>query len=182
MKLGELATRLGAELRGDAELEITGVKGLEEAGPTDLTFVANPRYTALARTTRAAAVLIDPDFQQIDAATLRIKNPYLAFSRALAFFNQPVTRQNSIRMQQVSDLYTWRLFWKGFSIVEGALSDYGRDEDSTESGESDPWAHPSRSSSSILTRIVRSSILSGQIVAVMQTAKSRHGHDPTIRI
>ena len=32
MKLGELASRLGAELRGNADLEITGVKGIEEAG------------------------------------------------------------------------------------------------------------------------------------------------------
>jgi len=68
MKLGELATRLGAELRGDANLEVTGVKGIEEAGPSDITFVANPRYTALARTTKAAAVLVDPDFQEITAA------------------------------------------------------------------------------------------------------------------
>ena len=58
MKLGELASRLGAELRGDPELEITGVKGIEEAGPSEITFVANPRYTALARTTHAAASLL----------------------------------------------------------------------------------------------------------------------------
>ncbi len=89
MKLGELASRLGAELRGDANLEITGVKSIEEAGPTEITFVANPRYTALARTTRAAAVLVNPDFQTIPAATLRIKNPYLAFAHALAFFYEP---------------------------------------------------------------------------------------------
>jgi UDP-3-O-[3-hydroxymyristoyl] glucosamine N-acyltransferase len=89
MKLGELASRLGAELRGDAELEVTGVKGIEEAGPTEVTFVANPRYTGLARTTQAAAVLVEPEFQEIDAATLRIKNPYLAFSRALGLFYQP---------------------------------------------------------------------------------------------
>jgi UDP-3-O-[3-hydroxymyristoyl] glucosamine N-acyltransferase len=89
MKLGELATRLGAELRGDAELEVTGVKGIEEAGPSEVTFVANPRYTGLARTTRAAAVLVEPEFQEIATATLRIKNPYLAFSHALALFYQP---------------------------------------------------------------------------------------------
>jgi UDP-3-O-[3-hydroxymyristoyl] glucosamine N-acyltransferase len=89
MKLGELAIRLGAELRGDAELEVTGVKGIEEAGPTEITFVANPRYTGLAKKTQAAAVLVEPDFQEIDAPTLRIKNPYLAFSRALGFFYQP---------------------------------------------------------------------------------------------
>jgi UDP-3-O-[3-hydroxymyristoyl] glucosamine N-acyltransferase len=89
MKLGELATRLGAELRGDAELEVTGVKGIEEAGPTEVTFVANPRYAGMARKTHAAAVLVEPGFQEISAATLRIQNPYLAFSRALAFFYQP---------------------------------------------------------------------------------------------
>jgi UDP-3-O-[3-hydroxymyristoyl] glucosamine N-acyltransferase len=89
MKLGELAKLLGAELRGDAELEVTGVKGIEEAGPSEVTFVANPRYTALARKTKAAAVLVEPGFQDIEAATLRIANPYLAFSRALGAFYQP---------------------------------------------------------------------------------------------
>jgi UDP-3-O-[3-hydroxymyristoyl] glucosamine N-acyltransferase len=89
MKLGELAMRLGAELRGDAELEVTGLKGIEEAGGSEVTFVANPRYAALARTTRAAAVLVEPGFQEISAATLRLENPYLAFSRALGFFYQP---------------------------------------------------------------------------------------------
>ena len=89
MNLGELADRLGAELRGDARIEVTGVKGIEEAGPTEVTFVANPRYTALARTTRAAAVLVEPEFPEIAAATLRIKNPYLAFSRTLGLFYQP---------------------------------------------------------------------------------------------
>ena len=88
MKLGELAERLGAELRGDAELEVTGVKGLEEAGAHEVTFVANPRYAALARSTEAAAVLVEPDFPEIERPTLRIKNPYWAFSRALALFYQ----------------------------------------------------------------------------------------------
>jgi UDP-3-O-[3-hydroxymyristoyl] glucosamine N-acyltransferase len=89
MKLGELASRLGAELRGNAEVDVTGVRGIEDAGPSEITFVANPRYASLARTTQAAAVLVDPEFQDISAATLRIKNPYLAFSRALAIFYQP---------------------------------------------------------------------------------------------
>ena len=89
MKLGELATLLGAVLRGDAELEVTGVKGIEEAGPTEVTFVPNPKYAGLARKTRAAAVLVEPEFPEIEAATLRIKNPYLAFSRTLGIFYQP---------------------------------------------------------------------------------------------
>jgi len=103
MKLGELAGRLGAELRGDAELEVTGVKGIEDAGPTEITFVANPRYTALARATHAAAVLVEPDFQEISAATLRIKNPYLAFSRALGLFYRPPTYAPGIHPTAVID-------------------------------------------------------------------------------
>jgi UDP-3-O-[3-hydroxymyristoyl] glucosamine N-acyltransferase len=89
MKLGELASRLGAELRGDANLEVTGVKGIEEAGPAEITFVANPKYAGMARKTKAAAVLVEPEFPEIEPATLRLKNPYHAFSRALALFYQP---------------------------------------------------------------------------------------------
>jgi UDP-3-O-[3-hydroxymyristoyl] glucosamine N-acyltransferase len=103
MKLGELASRLGAELRGDAEVEVTGVRGIEDAGPTEITFVANPRYASLARTTHAAAVLVEPEFQEIPGATLRIKNPYHAFSRALGFFYQPPVYAPGIHPTAVID-------------------------------------------------------------------------------
>ena len=89
MKLGELASRLGAELRGNPELEVSGVKGIEDAGPSEITFVANPKYAGLAKKTNAAAVLVEPEFPEIEAATLRLKNPYHAFSRALGMFYQP---------------------------------------------------------------------------------------------
>jgi UDP-3-O-[3-hydroxymyristoyl] glucosamine N-acyltransferase len=103
MKLGELASRLGADLHGDAELEITGVKGIEDAETSEITFVANPKYTSLARKTNAAAVLVEPDFPEITAATLRIKNPYHAFSRALALFYQPPSYPAGIHATAVID-------------------------------------------------------------------------------
>ena len=103
MKLGELASRLGAELRGNADLEVTGVKGIEEAGPSEVTFVANPRYAGLARTTQAAAVLVEPEFQEISAATLRIKNPYLAFSRTVGLFYHPPVYAPGIHPTAVID-------------------------------------------------------------------------------
>lgn len=103
MKLGELASKLGAELRGNAELEVTGVKGIEEAGPTEITFVANPKYAGLARTTKAAAVVVEPEFPAIDTATLRIKNPYHAFSQALKLFYQPPSYAPGIHPTAVID-------------------------------------------------------------------------------
>jgi UDP-3-O-[3-hydroxymyristoyl] glucosamine N-acyltransferase len=86
LTLAALAVRLGAELHGDADLPITGVAGIEEAREGDVTFVANPKYAPLARTTKAAAVLVEPSFAEIPIATLRIVNPYLAFARALEIF------------------------------------------------------------------------------------------------
>ena len=103
MKLGELASRLGADLRGDPELEVTGVKGIEEAGSTEITFVANPRYSGLARETKAVAVLVEPQFPDISAATLRIQNPYHAFSRALALFYRPPAYPAGIHETAVID-------------------------------------------------------------------------------
>jgi UDP-3-O-[3-hydroxymyristoyl] glucosamine N-acyltransferase len=103
MKLGELASRLGAELRGDAELEITGVKGIEDAGPSEITFVANPKYAGQARKTSAAAVLVEPEFPEISVATLRIRNPYHAFSQALALFYQPPSYPAEIHATAVID-------------------------------------------------------------------------------
>ena len=90
-------------MRGDAELEVTGVKGIEDAGPTEVTFVANPKYGGLARTTRAVAVLVEPDFPEIATATLRLKNPYLAFSRTLALFYQPPVYAPGIHPTAVID-------------------------------------------------------------------------------
>jgi UDP-3-O-[3-hydroxymyristoyl] glucosamine N-acyltransferase len=95
MNLGELAKHLGAELvagEGDtlssaAERTITGVAGIETAGPTTLTFVANPKYAAQAHTTHAAALIVDPGFPTLKTPTLRTPNPYLAWSRAIEVFH-----------------------------------------------------------------------------------------------
>ncbi len=90
MKLSQIASALGARLEGRAaDTEITGVAGIEEAAGGQLTFVANPRYAATARTTRASAVIVAEDFPSIPGATLRVKNPYLAWSKAIALFHEP---------------------------------------------------------------------------------------------
>lgn len=87
MKLGEIAQRLECKLEGDAGLDITGVAGIEEAAPGQLTFLANRRYRPAVATTRASAILIAPDVREVPLAALRSKNPYLDFARALEFFH-----------------------------------------------------------------------------------------------
>src|SRR5882762_2960475 len=87
--LRDLAAQLGCELRGDGEIEITGVAGLEQAGPTELTFLANPKYAPKVKHTRAAAVLVSEPLPQPKPASVISANPYHDFARALALFYQP---------------------------------------------------------------------------------------------
>jgi UDP-3-O-[3-hydroxymyristoyl] glucosamine N-acyltransferase len=89
MKLEDLALRLGCTLIGDSGIEITGVAGMEHAGPTELTFLANPKYAAKIRKTKAAAILASEPVKGHPIATLVSANPYLDFARALEFFYSP---------------------------------------------------------------------------------------------
>jgi UDP-3-O-[3-hydroxymyristoyl] glucosamine N-acyltransferase len=101
MKLRELAERLACRLEGDGEIEIVRVAGIEDAGPGDLTFVANPKYLATLSTTRASAVLLHDDApapplddargalsasRREPLAVLRTPDPYLGFARAVGLF------------------------------------------------------------------------------------------------
>ncbi len=105
MTLPQLALALGAELvpasspssaASDdpapalpslATLLITGVAGIEEAGPTEVAFVANPRYARLAPQSRAAALIVERQFAPLPLPTLRVPDPKYAFSQAVALFH-----------------------------------------------------------------------------------------------
>jgi UDP-3-O-[3-hydroxymyristoyl] glucosamine N-acyltransferase len=87
--LRDLAARLGCELQGDPNIEITGVRGMEQAGPTEITFLANPKYAPKLRHTQAAAVLVSEPLKEPKPASLVSRNPYHDFARALALFYQP---------------------------------------------------------------------------------------------
>ncbi len=67
MKLEQIASALNARLEnGSPDTEITGVAGIEEARPGQITFLANPKYAAAARTTLASAVILAENFPVID--------------------------------------------------------------------------------------------------------------------
>ncbi|MGD8394476.1 MAG: UDP-3-O-(3-hydroxymyristoyl)glucosamine N-acyltransferase [Candidatus Eiseniibacteriota bacterium] len=91
MRVGELAERLGGTLDGDPDVEITGVAGIREAARGDLTFLANPRYAAYTRDTRASAMLIASGNagNHLDVAIPRIlvDDPYQAFIAAARLFH-----------------------------------------------------------------------------------------------
>ena len=88
MLLKDIAARLGCRLEGDGGIEIHRIAGLEQAGPGDLSFFANPKYAHALRNTRASAVILG-EHDDAPCATLRTPNPYLAFARAVEVFAPP---------------------------------------------------------------------------------------------
>jgi len=88
MKLGQLAEFLGATLQGPAELEITGLATLQEAGPGQLSFLANPQYRKYLVDTQAAAVLLRAaDADGFSGNALIVPDPYLAYARISHLFD-----------------------------------------------------------------------------------------------
>ena len=83
MRLAQIAERIGGQLYGNPDIEITGVAGIREAGNSELTFLANPRYEAFMDTTRAAAVVVGLNGREYDRPHIRVSNPYLGYVRAL---------------------------------------------------------------------------------------------------
>ena len=88
MKLHELAQRLGGKLENATDnTVVTGVTGIEEAVPGEITFVSNPKYAGMARSTRASLIIVGNDFPDLPRPLLRHENPYLAFARAIELFH-----------------------------------------------------------------------------------------------
>ncbi|WP_417693779.1 UDP-3-O-(3-hydroxymyristoyl)glucosamine N-acyltransferase [Pseudomonas sp.] len=88
IKLGQLAEFLGATLRGDPEKVITGLATLQEAGPAQLSFLANPQYRKYLADSRAAALLLKPaDADGFAGDALIVPDPYLAYARISHLFD-----------------------------------------------------------------------------------------------
>lgn len=71
---------------GDGTVEIQRVTTLEAAGPGDITFLANPKYTPHVAATQASAIIAGDDLAAAPCPILRTPHPYLAFTAAVGLF------------------------------------------------------------------------------------------------
>jgi UDP-3-O-[3-hydroxymyristoyl] glucosamine N-acyltransferase len=104
MNLAKLAELTDAEIEcGAADLEITGAAGLDLAASSDVTFLANPKYTPQIKTTKAAAIFLNENekIERSDIAVLRSKNPYLSYTKALRLFHPEQKRAAEIHQTAV---------------------------------------------------------------------------------
>ena len=85
--LNEIAAFLNGSVSGDGAVVIERIRGIDEAGPGDLTFVANPKYRKKMETTGASAILVVPGTACAGKNLLIVGDPYVALGRLLALFH-----------------------------------------------------------------------------------------------
>src|SRR3982751_244153 len=132
MKLRELAEKTRSEIvRGSPELDITSAAGLDLAGPGDVTFLANPKYTPQIASTKASALFVNEGVTvgREDIALLRAKDSYVAYTETLRLFHPepPITPSvhptavidPSARVSQNSEIGANVVVGKGCTIEDG---------------------------------------------------------------
>jgi UDP-3-O-[3-hydroxymyristoyl] glucosamine N-acyltransferase len=90
MKLEKLAEKLECPFEGQPNLEITGIAGIKEAQPGDLTFFFDPRFRDALQMTQASTIILAPgETAPAGAAAIRSASPYLHFARAIVLLAPP---------------------------------------------------------------------------------------------
>jgi UDP-3-O-[3-hydroxymyristoyl] glucosamine N-acyltransferase len=84
--LSDIAELIHGTVEGDGSAIISGVAGIKEAGPGDITFVGNQKFLPMLSTTRASAVIVDYNAPACDTNLVRTDHPYLAFTQVLKLF------------------------------------------------------------------------------------------------
>ncbi len=92
MKLKDLANKLNAELEGPGDIEIIGAAGLNNAGAGYIIFITGENNIRQLEQSGASAAFAPPDTPKLRLPLLRVKNPRLAFARAIELFHVKSSR------------------------------------------------------------------------------------------
>lgn len=86
--LGAIAEALGAQLKGDADVVITGIGTLQSSDAGQISFLANATYARYLPETKASAVVLNEAFaDQCPTNVLVMDNPYLGYARLSHWFD-----------------------------------------------------------------------------------------------
>src|SRR5262245_10527131 len=120
LTLGQIASRLGGRLVGDPQTLIRQVGSLERAAAGQITFLSNSRNKNKLAGTRASAVILAPDSEQLTPLPRIVAdNPYAYFARVSQLFNPLVLQAGGVHPSAVV-ASTARL-GKGVSIGAGCV-------------------------------------------------------------
>lgn len=86
MKLEKIVELVGGKLKGDGSLEISGIRGIEQAGEGHITFLNKKTFLNILNQSQASAVLVK---EEVDSSVSQVivASPELAFARLLRVFH-----------------------------------------------------------------------------------------------
>lgn len=130
----QLAAMTKGRVEGDGEVELTGFGKIEEAGPGQVTFIANPKYAHFIYSTEASAVIVNEDFAfegEIKPTLIRVKDAYSSLAELLESFEAMKRRPRGIETPSyISDgvevpedafIGAFAYLGKGVKIGKGAM-------------------------------------------------------------
>lgn len=86
MRLWEIAELFNGKIEGDGNIDIKGVKGLEDAEEGDITYLSSSKNLSRLIESKASAVLVKEKLEGIDKVQVIVSNPQLVFARLLSLF------------------------------------------------------------------------------------------------
>ncbi len=95
----QVAAFIGGKVDGDAETIVSSFAKIEQGKAGDLCFLANMAYEQHLYSTSASAVIVADDFKPskaVSAALIRVKNPYEAFAKLMAFAESQKPRATGV--------------------------------------------------------------------------------------
>ncbi|MCP4296403.1 MAG: UDP-3-O-(3-hydroxymyristoyl)glucosamine N-acyltransferase [Proteobacteria bacterium] len=101
IKLKKIAEFLNTEILGDSEQEISGIQGILEAGPGDLTFLANPKYKDKLPLCQASGILVDRGIEVAGKNLIPSDNPRMDFAKIVRLLVPVKTESGQISDQAV---------------------------------------------------------------------------------
>lgn len=122
----EIAELVSGTLEGDGSLILTGVAGLGDAGPQDISFLGNPKYAAEAKLSTAGCLILPPQGKKIESnAKCRIiaEDPQYAFSQILTVIQSSRPHPEPVISEKAEVHYQARL---GSKVSVGPFSVIGR--------------------------------------------------------
>lgn len=125
LTLAEIAEQLGATLEGDGQRRIHGVATLKDAGPDQVAFMANRAYLKDLAGTRAAAVLLHPEYvAECPVDSLALDNPYLGYAD-LSLLLDPCVGIDEPGVHPGATVAEGVLLGQGVSIGPNAVIEHG---------------------------------------------------------
>jgi len=121
----QVALMIGGTVEGDGTGKVGMLAKIQDAGPGQIAFLANPKYEPYLYTTKASAVIVNRSLElkrPVEAALIRVEDAYSSFTRLLEEYD----RQLSLSKTGIEEpSYVGKNSTIGKNIYRGAFSYIG---------------------------------------------------------